>query len=61
MYFIQDGAISTLNGGSLKLVEMFMYLSCCISSTKADVNMYHAKLWTAIDRLSIIWKFDLLK
>ena len=55
----QEGAISTLSGRSLKLVDKFTYLSGIISSTESEVNIYLAKAWTAIDRLSVIWKSDL--
>ena len=51
--------ISTLNGGSLKLVDKFTYLGSSVSSTKSDTNMRWMKAWTAIDRLSIIWKSNL--
>ena len=44
---------------SLKLVDKFVYLGSSISSTESDINMRLAKTWTAIDRLSIIWKSDL--
>ena len=40
-----------------KLVDKFTYLG--ISSTESDINMRTVKTWTAIDRLSIIWKSDL--
>ena len=46
-----------LNGGSLKLVDKFTYLGSSISSTESDVSIHIAKVW--IDRLSILWKFDL--
>ena len=36
-----------------------MYLGSCISSTESDVNICLVKVWTASDRLSIIWKSDL--
>ena len=52
MYFNQKGDISTLNGGSLKLVNKFMYLSSSISSMENEINMHLAKAWTAIDSLS---------
>ena len=54
--FNQEEDISTLNGGSLKLVDKFTYFSSSISSTESDINMYIVKPWTAINRLSIIWK-----
>ena len=47
-------AISTLNGGLLKLVGNFMYLGSSVSSTENDVNIHLAKAWTAIDRQLII-------
>ena len=59
MCFNLEGAISTLNGHPLKLVEKFTYLSSNISSIESDVNMHLVKMWSAIGRLSIIWKFDL--
>ena len=39
MYFKQDGAISTLNGKSLKLVHLFINLGSNISSTESNVNI----------------------
>ena len=55
----KQGAISTLSEGALKLVDKFTYLSSSVSSSESDVKMYHAKAWTVIGRLSIIWKSDL--
>ena len=52
---------STLNGGPLRLVDKFTYLGSNVSSNKNDINMWLAKAWTAIDRLSVIWKSDLSK
>ena len=59
MCFNQKGNISTLNGSSLKLVDKFTYLRSNVSSTETDLNTRLAKAWTAIDRLSVIWKSDL--
>ena len=56
MCFNQRGDISTLNGSSLKLVDKFTYLGSSVSSTETDINTRLAKTWTAIDRLSVIWK-----
>ena len=39
MCFNQDGAISSLNGKSLKLVDQFIYLSSNISSKKIDTRI----------------------
>ena len=36
-----------------------MYHSRTVSSTESDVNIRLAKVWTAISRLSIIWKSNL--
>ena len=55
----QEGSISTLNGWPLKLVDMFTYLGSNISSTESDVNIHRVKAWSAINRLSIIWKSNL--
>ena len=59
IYIYQRGNTSTLNGSSLKLVDKFTYLGSSVSSTKTDINTRLAKAWTAIDRLSVIWKSDL--
>ena len=59
MCFNQRGDISTLNGSSLKLVDKFINLGNSVSSTETDINTQLAKAWTAIDRLSVIWKSDL--
>ena len=59
MCFNQTGDISTLNVSSLKLVDKFTYLGSSVSSTETDIDMRLAKAWTAINRLSVIWKSDL--
>ena len=43
MYFNQKGDISTLNGGSLKLMDEFTYLGCSISSTENNINTHQVK------------------
>ena len=59
MYFKQDGAISTLNGKPLKLVDQFTYLCSNISLTESDVDIRIGKAGAAIDRLLVKWKSDL--
>ena len=56
MCFNERGNISTLKDGPLKLVDKFTYWGSSVSSTKKDINTWLAKAWTAIDRLSVIWK-----
>ena len=51
--------ISTLNGCALKLVDKFTYLRSSVSSTETDIDTRLAKAWTAINRLSVVWKSDL--
>ena len=55
----QTGNITTLDGASLRLVDKFTYLGSNVSSTENDIDTRLTKAWTAIDRLSIIWKSDL--
>ena len=55
----QTGDISTLEGTPLKLVDKFTYLGSSVESTEKDIKTRLAKAWTAINRLSIIWKSDL--
>ena len=59
MCYNQTGNISTLDGTSLKLVDKFTYLGSSILSTEKDIDTRLKKAWTAIDKLSIIWKLDL--
>ena len=59
MCFNQAGDISTLEGTSLKLVDKFTYQGSCVSSTEKDIDTRPTKAWTAIDKLSIIWKSNL--
>ena len=59
MCFNQAGYISTLDGTSLKLVDKFTYLGSSVSSTEKDIDTRLTKAWTAIDKLSVIWKSDL--
>ena len=51
--------LPTLDGASLKLVDKFTYLGSSVSSTEKDIDTRLTKAWTAIDRVSIIWKSDL--
>ena len=60
MWYNQTGNITTLDGASLKLVDKFTYLGSSVSSTEKDIDTRLTKAWTAIDRLSIIWKSDLI-
>ena len=57
--FNQTGDISTPDGTSLQLVDKFTHLGSSISSTENDIDMRLTKAWTAIDKLSVIWKSDL--
>ena len=59
MCYNQTGNITTLDGASLRLVDKFPYLGSSVSSTESDIDARLTKAWTAIDRLSIIWKSDL--
>ena len=59
MCYNQTGDISTVDGTSLKLVDKFTYLGSSVSSAEKDIDTRLTKAWTAINRLSIIWKSDL--
>ena len=59
MCYNQTGNIATLDGASLKLADKFTYLGSSVSSTEKDIDTRLMTAWTAIDRLSIIWKSDL--
>ena len=59
MCYNQTGDISTLDGTPLKLIDKITYLRSSVSSTEKDIDTRLTKAWTAINRLSIIWKSDL--
>ena len=59
MCYNQKGDISTLKGTPLKLVDKFTYLGSSVESTEKDIDTRLTKAWTAINRLSTIWKSDL--
>ena len=59
MRFKQKRAISILRVKPLRLVDKFTHLGSSISSTERSVNICLSKAWSAIDRLSIIWKSHL--
>ena len=59
MCYNQTGDISTLEGTPLKLVDKFTYRGSSVESTEKDIETRLKKAWTAINRLSIIWKSDL--
>ena len=56
MCYKQTGNITTRDGASLRIVDKFTYLGSSISSTENDIDTRLTKAWTAIERLSIIWK-----
>ena len=58
MCFNQTGDISTLNGNSLKQVDKFTYQGSSFSFTGTDIDTRQTKVWTATDRLSVVWKSD---
>ena len=59
MCYNQTGDISTRDGTPLKLEDKFTYLGSSVSPTEKDIDERLTKAWTAINRLSIIWKSDL--
>ena len=59
MCYDQTGDISILDGTPLKLVDKFTYLGSSVASTEKNIDTRLTKAWTAINRLSIIWKSDL--
>ena len=57
MFIMLDSKFDCI--ASPKLVDKFTYLGSSVSSTEKDIDTRLTKAWTAIDRLSIIWKSDL--
>ena len=58
MCYNQDGAIDSLSGKSLKMVDHFVYLGSNISNTESGVNIHIGK-GAAMDKLPITWKSNL--
>ena len=44
---------------ALKLVNKFTYLGSRVSSSEKDIDTQLAKAWTAMNRVSVIWKSDM--
>ena len=59
MCFNQTGDISRLGSSSLKLVDEFTYLGSSVSSFEKYIDTRLTKAWTAIAKVSVIWKSDL--
>ena len=59
MCFNQRGDTSTLKGRPLKQVDKFTYPESSASSVENGINTQQAKVWTANDSLSVIWKSDM--
>ena len=56
---IKHATFPHLDGTFLKVVDKFPYLGSSVSSTEKVIDTRLTEAWTAIDRLSIIWKSDL--
>ena len=59
MCYNQTGDITTLDGTPLQQIDKFIYLGSSVSSREMDIDTRLTKGWTAIDKLSVIWKSDL--
>ena len=59
MCYNQTGDISTQDGTPLKLGDKFTYLGSSVESTEKDIDTRLTKAWTAINRLSFIWKSNI--
>ena len=53
--------MNTINGELVKEVNDFTYLGSQIASTRNDVKCRIGKAWTALDKLTKIWKSSLPK
>ena len=56
-----EGNLITLNGGTLKEVEDFLYLGSWIGSTEKDMGTRIGKSWVALNKMNTIWKSNLSK
>lgn len=58
-YFIQNRTIKTVPDSPLNCVEEFTYLGSKISSCKNDVNTDSGKIWSVVNKLSLVWRSGL--
>ena len=54
-----DHKVRSVNGTQLKSVDNYTYLGSEISSMDKDIKIRIAKSWSALDKLSSIWKSNL--
>ena len=54
-----QGTIKTIKNQQLKNVDNFEYLGSNIASTEKDVDIRIAKAWSAVNKLTTIWKSNL--
>ena len=59
LYKLTVATFSTIDGTFLKLIDKFTYLGSSVSSTEKNIDTRLTKAWTAIDKLSILWRSDL--
>ena len=61
IWFVTSKCVTTyfMNINLYLLICAFIKFSTSVSSTEKDIDTQLTKAWTAIDRLSIIWKSDL--
>ena len=60
MLFNQDaGAITTVEGHTLKQVDDFQYLGSWIDTCSKDISIRIGKAWTALLKLNTIWKSNM--
>ena len=60
LYNFREGEICTAEGRTkLKQVQNFQYLGSWVDQSTQDLNIRKAKAWTALNRLTAIWKSNL--
>ena len=59
MYNLTEGDIATNVGTKLKCVEDFKYLGSWVHKSANDLNIRIALAWTALNKMSIVWKSSL--
>ena len=59
LYNIREGEICTADRTKLKQVQNFQYLGSWVDQSKQDLNIRKANAWTALNKLTAIWKSNL--
>ena len=56
MTFGEDGDLKTIENANIKKVLNFLYLGAWTGSSLSDIKVRKAKVWSALNKMHVIWK-----